>query len=202
MYQTLNLHMLLLSVEPVGNVVGDSSVPDLFSYYSWFIEQHLSFLGAGTRAWKKTKKNRILKENTFAWFLWLGWLSQPDSWCENGNPSPDNQKGAVKVACCLLIQIRWHLICQFSHQLHIWQVVSIATNNIYSVIGLRHSPIKIWCTLGYSFEIFFRNLFAEKEFISQMNYFLCSGLRGRFAERPLENTKERFITISKSFTNI
>ena len=65
------------------------------------------------------------------------------------------QKGAVKVACCLLIQIRWHLICQFSHQLHIWQVVSIATNNIYSVIGLWYSPIKIWCTLGYSFEIYF-----------------------------------------------
>ena len=91
----------------------------------------------------------------FAWFLSLGWLSQPDSWCENANPSPDNQKGAVKVACCLLIQIRWHLICQFSHQLHIWQVVSIATNNIYSVIGLWNSPIKIWCTLGYSFEIYF-----------------------------------------------
>ena len=40
-----------------------------------------------------------------------------------------------------------------------------------------------------------RNLFALKEFIFQMNYFLCSGLRGRFAEKATWKYKERHITI-------
>ena len=42
---------------------------------------------------------------------------------------------------------------------------------------------------------YFRSLFAMKEFISQMNYFLCSGLRGRFAEKATSKYKERYITI-------
>ena len=44
---------------------------------------------------------------------------------------------------------------------------------------------------------YFRNLFAMKEFISQMNYFLCSGLRGRCAEKATWKYKETYITITK-----
>ena len=36
------------------------------------------------------------------------------------NPSLPNQKGRVKVTLCVLIQIRWHIICQFPPPLHIW----------------------------------------------------------------------------------
>ena len=113
-------HVLLLSIWMEQLAIQAASCRCWFIFYnSWFIEQqHLPRQTCMLAL--KNSHQCILKLQTiiFAWpryiffdFLVVWYLQFSCS--KTFHPSSPNQKGHIKVALCILIQIRWHIICQF-----------------------------------------------------------------------------------------
>ena len=96
-----------------------------------------------------------------------------------------------------------HLISCFSwqwylQQLWFWTLKEREYRCRKYLISSKILNIFLQKYLNVFLQNYFRSLFAMKEFISQMNYFLCSGLRGRCAEKATWKYKETYITIYES----